>query len=309
MPQRLQDLVLQVFAQRETPVDVETLYQTLRDDLNWNGSYRHMLNLLAAEDRFVRTSKTTWSLKEWGLPQYRTVAQALVELIEEAGGSINRKELLDQIETRYNVRRGTAATYIRALPAIEIDNAYNVKLRETPESYSYEISPDGNPGVYHLGDRMVVLLIRVDSGDLRGSGRRLPAEIAAMIGLQPGSTVRVSGPEGKLKMSFPMMSAAPVLSSIRPYVQKHNCREGDYLSFTLHTSERVLIDIRVIHKEELTGSVANRNGWDTAARLTGTQAEEGLAGLAASLKCAPNETLGKLERRADPLVPLVRELI
>ena len=87
------DKVEAVLHLRRTPASAEEIAASLGEE-----SFVQSIRQALYEDaRFVRASRQTWSLRQWGLPEYSSIFNEIAWRIDAAGGVIASKDLIKGI--------------------------------------------------------------------------------------------------------------------------------------------------------------------------------------------------------------------
>lgn len=224
---------------------------------------------LHADDRFIRSAKQHFALAEWGLPEYLGAPDTMAALIRSAGGSMDLNELADTIEKTFGVNSSTARAYARA-PMFVVENQ-QIRLRRAGEPYEIPDRVHSREGVFRY-PQQVVLILRVAKDMLRGSGRSLHADVAASLGVTPGSERTFRGSGFDLRITWPMSGwAGGSLGSVKPALESLSGtpRAGQILRLNFRLDEQT-VSARLAGTNELEAM----QPFDALHFLTGVEATE-----------------------------------
>ena len=275
------------------PADVDTIIKHVR----WDGHRATMSNGLGADPRFIRVGQREWSLIEWGMQPYKTIADSIRSLLLENAEPLQTDEVIKRLRAQFGFKETSIASYFSA-PAFVVEDGY-IRLRATHDGpYEYPANAiRRNRGVFKLADRRVALLMQVDNDMLRGSGRALMQAAAEILDLQVGETLEFSQRNGSgAKVYFNELSnSGPSLSSLQALVGNQTGRIGDYLVLVFDRN-CMTVDPSLVKPSEITPS------WNIMGRLTGISPVCSLQALANSLQCDEGEVYGILQSRGDEVV-------
>jgi hypothetical protein len=151
---------------------------------------QHIRSRLMADPRFVRINlQGELALTEWGFDEYTGIADEIVEELERRGGSANVSDLVLLLVDRFGVSENSVRSYVQT-PRFRVEGGM-VRLRGPHELYEVVASIAETRGCFQLSPARVAWLLTVDADVLRGSGRSLPAAIAAFLGVRPGGERRL----------------------------------------------------------------------------------------------------------------------
>lgn len=276
-----------------SPSTAETIVAVVRDIFGFDRAVGTIKNILSSDDLFVRMSGRKWALTSWGFPEYTGIADSIRRLLEETGPMLV-EDVAERLASYFEIKRRSTITYCD-VPAFVVEEG-RVRLRREGEAYVY---PDSKPGagVFVLGEERVGLLFRVDSDVLRGSGRSLDAAAGAILGVAPNDRLVFHDPSGlSLAVTFPDLALnGPSLGSQRKLAEAAGAELDDHLSLVLDR-DGMSVAVTATRLED------HEPGWPLAARLTGVDQDAGLGGLAAALRCDPEEVESVLRGRGDNAV-------
>jgi hypothetical protein len=174
---------------------------------------------MGLQDRFMRLDMTRVGLRSWGLEEYSTIAEEIDEELVRRGGTTDLGDLVNTLVARFNLRELSIRVFVN-LPMFVLEG--NTIRRRTSADPHDTVPPviDTADG-YLLGPDALAWRVEVTSDTLRGSGRQMPAAIAAWLGVMPGRRRSLSAAGGTVSVTWPEASATgPRLGSIRFLVEK-----------------------------------------------------------------------------------------
>ena len=116
--------------------------EELMSHIGENRDQRSVSNAMSLDPRLVRVyqNPTRWGLASWDLPVYKGVANSIRDLLEESGGPIRIKDLVQQIRRTFNIKETTIWTYCGSAPMFVTEKGL-VRLR-TKKDGPYRLDPD-----------------------------------------------------------------------------------------------------------------------------------------------------------------------
>src|SRR5690606_13919776 len=139
-----------------------------------------------------RVNKEEFALRSWGMPEYTTVVEHMLEVIDAAHGSVWLEDLAQRLQDDFDIKKGTTMAYAAA-PVFVVHDGL-IWRRHEEEPYPVPANVSGAWGLYRLGDRRVSWLVPVDRELARGSGRPAPPALGGLLGVGPGKTLTLTGP-------------------------------------------------------------------------------------------------------------------
>lgn len=201
-------------------MSVEQLIETVGENL----SVRSVRQRLYEDPRVVRASRNTVGLTAWGGPAYTSVVDLMRRAL--ADGPRTLADLGATLAEEYDVSPNSVATYSRA-PAFVTEGGV-VRLRGDQEPFPVRHRPAEVPGLYLQDDDTLIWHQTVDTEILRGSGRPVPQEVAAHLGVAPGDQLDLHHPTRTVPLSWPHEShVGPHLGSIKALVDHLGLQAGD----------------------------------------------------------------------------------
>jgi hypothetical protein len=269
------------------PATPEDILAAIRPDA---ATVRGLREALYAESRFVRASRRTWGLRAWEITEYSSVFDAIGDRIDAAGGTIDVRQLIDDILATFpDVAENSIRTYLGTLSFITEDGTVR---RRTDRDALPPIPPLNTvPGAFRNAHNEIRLAVSVTSDVQRGSGIHIRAAVAAAIGLRPGQRQVFTGPRGELPVAWRLSSPnGPDIGSLRAAALAAGAHLGDTLVLIFQPDQKALAIVRIDSK--VTGLPRLR-------QLLGRGVRTPSAALAASLKCPRADVATVLRARGD----------
>ena len=278
------EAVLQVLG---APATAEAILDTIgpagRSVVNVN-------RVLTLEERFVRATRTTWGLRAWGGHEYVSVAHAIGEWIDAAGGEAVVAELMTGLLAMYpDVAESSIRTNLSTLGFVHKDGT--VRRRTRADGWPALPPLRAIRGAFHNGDNEIRLAIPVTSELLRGSGEAVHRAVAAAVGLTPGDHRTFTNPHGDVTLTWRLSSTHGIdLGSLRVLAGTVDATIGDTLVVALRTHEST-VDVTRLAPEDA--------GLPRLQKLLGRPVRNPAAALSAALQCPPEELGAVLRKRGD----------
>lgn len=183
---------------------------------------------LQEDDRFIRVDMTRIALRSWGMEEYSTIAEEIDQELERRGGSADVDNLVAALVARFSLREGSIRSYVYAPMFVLEGNT--IRRRTSADPYGPVPPLAEVPGCYPIGADGLSWRVEVTADTLRGSGRPLPAAIAAWLSVTPGGRRSLTATGGVVRVTWPETSVmGPSLGSIRFLVEGVSARLGDQL--------------------------------------------------------------------------------
>ncbi len=215
-----------------------------------SASVRSMRQRLYEDGRVQRVTRSEVGLRSWGLPEYTSVAELMLKVVADRGGSVPVAELVAHLEQVYEVRPGTVHAYTAA-PAFVVQEG-TIRARDRSEPYEVDADPAGVAGLRVLDEEKFSYDVHVDHEVLRGSGRPAPEALAGLLGLQPGRSLHFSARDadrtttGSVVVGWSRTShMGPYFGSIRAQALHDGAEDGDVLRLTFDPVSMVVRHERV----------------------------------------------------------------
>jgi hypothetical protein len=171
-------------------------------------------NRLFEDQRLMRVDMNRIGLRSWGLEEYSSIAEQMDQELERRGGCADLNDLIETLIERFNIRENSIRFFVNAPMFILEGNT----LRRRTDADPYDpIAPvTETAGCYLLGADSLSWRVDITADTLRGSGRAIPAPIAAWLGVMPGGRRAFSVGGRLVAVSWPETSAAgPAIGSKR----------------------------------------------------------------------------------------------
>ena len=201
---------------------------------------------LAAASHAHRVGVRRWALREWGLAEYRSLVEHMVERLEF--GPCDLDTLAASLAENFGVSPNSVSMYASMHPLFVLE-AGEVRLRGTHEPYQPDTELRDSDGCFVV-DKAWAYRTRVDRDLLRGSGRTIPEAFAVHVGLRPGGKITLRCQDHDVNLAW--NGVAPVIGSLRWYAHKQRLVEGDYLF--IRASGRGELDLRCVRKTDFSDS-------------------------------------------------------
>lgn len=202
-------------------------------------SQRSLTNRMASDERFIRSSKTQWSLSEWGHEEYTGIADELYRRIEAAGGVSSIQLLVEDLVKTYGVAESSVRMYL-STPAFIVEGD-RVRRRVDFSMLVFESPLRTATGTYRFGP-VVRYEVKITADILRGSGQAIPVGTAIALGVTPGTKRTFISRDGtKLYVGWREWSTSgPDIGSMRRFAEAVNACEGDYIIISFNTEDETL---------------------------------------------------------------------
>lgn len=234
----LVDLSFRYLSLRGVPMSVEEILE----GIGRSASVRSVRQRLSEDDRFVRVSKNEVGLRGWDFDEYTSVADEMAEEIERCGGEIPLDVLVERLVERYGVSPTSVRMYA-GRPMFFVDGQDHVSLRT--DDNPYEVRDDLRliPCCYELSATEAAWRVRVDRDVLRGSGRRIPEQLAGWLRLRPGDRFDARNDRRPVPLAWRPW-AQPDIGSLKGFAEDLGAAEGDWL--VLVFDRRGSVDVRLV---------------------------------------------------------------
>lgn len=201
------------------------------------------------DSRFMRVAKDTFALSEWGLVEYRGIADAIRRSIELAGGLTQTASLLEEIPAKFGVSPASVRTYLDA--PMFVHEHPTIRLRTPDEPFTAEDLLHTRQGVFRFGS-LVTILVEVDAPRAKGRAEILQPDVVQSLGVNPGESRVFHGPSNvDIPVSWPATSAlGGNVGQLRSAIHAAGVAVGETLRLTFD-SDRLEVRLGRIISEEL----------------------------------------------------------
>ncbi|WP_286131911.1 hypothetical protein [Mycobacterium sp. IS-1556] len=274
-----------------TPATAEAIFATIGTGDCGATSLERVKAVLSKHDRFVRTSRSTWGLREWGVTEYVNIAHAIGERIDAGGGRATVTAVVNELRARYpDVSESSIRAYLGTLEFV-VDNGV---ARRRTKADGWPAVPPLNTvrGVFRNGANEIRVARLVTSEVLRGSGQTVHPAVAAAVGVSPGQQrtfTSAYGPGVTLSWKLASTTGASI-GSLRAHAVAVGAAAADTLVLVFRLDDATLEVVRV--GPEHTGNTRLH-------KLLGHAVRKPAAALAVALGCRQEDVAAVLRGRGD----------
>lgn len=273
-----------------SPTTAEVIFATIRTGDSARTSLERVKAVLSKHDRFVRTSRSTWGLREWGVAEYVNITHAIGERIDAGGGKATVTAVIEELRTRYpDITESSIRSYLGTL---EFVLEKGVARRRT-KADRWPVVPPLNTvrGVYRNGPNEIRIALHVTAEVLRGSGQTVHPAVAGAAGISPGEQRTFSSAHGRVTLSWKLASTTGAsIGSLRAHAVAVGATAGDTLVLVLKLADVSLEVVRVRAEDA---------GKTRLHKLLGHAGRTPAAALAAALDCREEDVGAVLRGRGD----------
>lgn len=268
------------------PASAALIAATIGDNVHEKSVREALYN----DPRFIRTTKQTWALRQWGITEYVGVFAEIATRIDTAGGAIDIKAIVDDMTATFpDVAERSVHSYL-GVPAFVIDNG--IVRRRTESDRWPPVGPLRTVrGAFHNGDNEIRLAIAVDRDLLRGSGQTLRPAAAAALGIHPGQQRAFSGTHDLTVFWRLSSTNGANLGSLRGLATALGSEMDDTIVLAFNVRDSTVKATRI---------PARQDPRQRLRVLLGTPVRDPVtADLARALRCEPDQVAELLVRRGD----------
>lgn len=259
---------------------------------------RSMANQLAVDPRMHRVGQDLWALVEWGGEEYTTIATWIGRRIDNAGGKVALKDLLDKADSirvaensiRFYSNNGEFLTHP------DPDTGQLMVTHGTGE-VTIDAVPEETAGLYWR-QGLWSYLVTANHDHMRGSGTPVPRVLAKMMEIPFLGSVPLATGRGDVPISFGR--AGCTIGSIRQLLVDHGITEGDRFWLRIDPQQRTL---EIVHatspRPGLTGLAAVLNAIGADDRVISDDDAARKAIVCEALGLPANATLSAIVHRLD----------
>ena len=138
------------------PASAVLIAATIGDNCN----ERSVREVLYEDSRFIRATKQTWALRQWGIDEYTGVFSEISARIDAAGGAISTKALVEDITAAFpDVAETSIRSYLSA-PGFVVEKGM---ARRRTEADGWPTVPPLNTarGAFHNGPNEIRIAVPV----------------------------------------------------------------------------------------------------------------------------------------------------
>ncbi len=274
----------------DRPATDKELFTLIAEDR----SARGFRNRLTDDERFVRTGRSTFALRDWGVEAYRGISDEIAARVERAGGRARMEAIVTELTERFGVAASSVQAYANA-PRFVVEGGW-VRLR-TNEPIEVSLpDPLSCRGAYCPAAGRLRYVIDVTRDTLRGSGRIMPGAVADRLGVLPGGERAFASETGdSVRIVWRVESpSGPNMGSVMALAEEVRAAVGDSLA----------LDFDLVHESVSPARIpAEARGAERIALTTGiVEAPGALDALRSALGVDRDHVLAVLQRRGDTRV-------
>ena len=273
-----------------TPATAEAIFATIGAGHGGATSLERVKAVLSKHDRFVRTSRSTWGLREWGVTEYVNIAHAIGERIDAGGGKATVTAVINELHARYpDITETSIRSYLGTLEFVVEKGV----ARRRAKADGWPALPPLNTvrGVFRNGVNEIRVTHLVTSEVLRGSGQTVHPAVADAAGVSPGESRAFSNPHGTVTLAWKLASTKGVfIGSLRAHAAAVGAAAGDTLVLVFRLDDAILEVVRV--GPEHAGNTRLH-------KLLGHAVRKPAAALAVALGCRQEDVRAVLRGRGD----------
>lgn len=272
------------------PATAEAILATIGTGAAAGTSLERVKAVLSQHDRFVRTSRSTWGLREWDVAEYVNIAHAIGETIDAGGGKASVTAVIQELRARYpDITEASIRAYLGTLEFV----VKNGVARRRTSADGWPALPPLNAvrGVFRNGANEIRVVLPVTADVLRGSGQTVHPAVADAAGVRPGQQRTFTSAHGPITMTWKLASTRGVgIGSLRAHAVAVDAAAGDTLVLVFRPAEASLEAVRVDAGEAATARLH---------KLLGRAVRKPAAALAAALDCRQEDVGAVLRGRGD----------
>lgn len=258
-----------------TPVTAEAIHAVIEPRDSSGVSVDRVKAVLSQKDRFIRTSRTMWGLRRWGVTEYVNIAHAIGECIDAAGGKAAVATVFAELRARYpDVSEASIRTYLQTLEFVQGKGVVRRRTKADPWPALPPLSTIR--GVFRSGVSNEIRVAHLVTTEvLRGSGQVLHEAVADALGVRPGEQRTFTSAHGPVTVNWKLASTSgAAIGSLRAHAQATGAVAGDTLVLVFKLYDATLEAVRIgaddttdaqVHK--LVGSAVRKPSAALAAAL------------------------------------------
>ena len=208
------------------------------------GSRGTLVNYFARDQRVVRRGPKMWGLTEWGGEPYESLAKAMQEELERAGGRLPLESLVRRVGERFEVVRNSIVIMAGTSPLFVSEGPW-VRVRREDEPYVPDSAIEESASCVCI-DAAWAWRCVVNHDVLRGSGLLIPEPLAALVGLRPQKRLELDSAYGAIPLSWSAQN--PAVGSLRRPAESLGAAEGDFMFVRIDGDD---VDFSLIQMSDL----------------------------------------------------------
>lgn len=177
-------------------------------------------NAMSVDDRVHRVDRDRWGLTEWGHESYTTLRDMIGRVLDRSGGRVALDALTAELTSRFEVTSNSVVAYASA-PPYRLRSGWVERSQDIGESRK-EASQTRR---LYKHDEGWKYRFAVTNDHLRGSGFPIPRGVADLVRCEPGRSIDLSSPFGRI--SIRRTGPQPACGSIRANLEHLGAAPGD----------------------------------------------------------------------------------
>jgi len=247
---------------------------------------------LSAKPQFVRATRTTWALRQWQLPQYSGIDNAIRDHLAAHSGTAATNQLVAAIRNAYpDVTEKSIRSFISAPQYITQRGHTRLRRRSDPKITPKPLHTAR--GLYRTSPHEIRLALTVTHDHHRGSGHHIPTPVAVALGLRAGQRRTYTSTTGQRPITISWANHSinsTRIGSLRTHVNALGAATGDTLIIAIDTAEKTHTTTTL----DTTATAAQQ-----LAHLTGRDISDRIAALADALDNPGTTPHEALRQRGD----------
>lgn len=209
----------------------------LADLVPGNYSRQGFRDRLYSHPKVMRTGLREAALRVWGLDEYSGSINEMVKILQTEG-TVPLAELRQRLSEQFGISPNSVSMY-SAAPLFVVEDGM-IRLRGN-EPFIPPNEPSTVWGLFRSSRGQVIWHVEVDHDILRGSGRKIPNELALAVGVGVGSSVAFATSTDVVFLRWATTShVGPSVGSLRAIAQDVTATEGQVLRLVFDTQRHTL---------------------------------------------------------------------
>lgn len=224
-----------------------------------SGNRRTAGNAMNADERLCKVSAEKWALKEWGMREFRTIAEWIGEEVDKTG-SVQLQALLEQADA-FDISQNSIRTYASSGEFVIQDGIVSRGSGDITVDAAIEEAKH-----MYLRDGHWKMLLTVTYDHLRGSGFGGPRALINYYDIPYLGEVQLSSPLGEQMIRFSRAAGAQV-STIKRFLDQLGSKVGDRVWLTFAEDRSFLVEPAI-------SVIPGLTGWDLVLNSCGIEIPE-----------------------------------
>ena len=251
---------------------------------------RSVREVLHHDNRFLRVTRHTWALRQWGHPEYGGLFTEIADRIDAAGGVIGVEDLVTDMTTDFPDIAAKSVRAVLRAPGF-VANRHEVRRRTDADGWPPVPALQTISGVYRRGRNEIRVALPVTDDLLRGSGQLAHPALATALGVNPGQRRTFTGKPTAITVFWRLSTTnGAALGSLRPWATALGAQLGDQIVLAFNTKHGSVAATVCAH---------NAAPSQRLAALLGKPPHDRVAALARALTCKPRDVAALLQRRGE----------